>query len=72
MPCRVYRLVVAEELSDRLRPAFEGLTLTREGGNTILAGPVRDQAELQGILQRVSELGLTLLSVVALEDGVPH
>jgi hypothetical protein len=70
MPCRVYRLIVAGELSDRLRPAFEGMTLTREEGNTVLTGPVRDQAELHGLLQRVSELGLTLLGVAALDEEV--
>ena len=45
--------------------AFDGMTLTREDGNTMLTGPVRDQAELQGFLQRVSDLGLTLLEVKA-------
>ena len=48
--------------------AFEGMTLTRERGNTVLTGPVRDQAELQGLLQRVSDLGLTLLSAIAVEE----
>ena len=69
MPCRQYRLVVEGELSDRLRPAFEGMTLTHEEGNTVLTGPVRDQAELQGILRRVSDFGLTLLSATAVEEG---
>jgi hypothetical protein len=39
------------------------MMLTRRSGNTVLTGPVRDQAELQGLLQRVSDLGLTLLTV---------
>jgi hypothetical protein len=34
----------------------------------VLAGVVRDQSELHGLLQRVSELGLTLLSAVAVEE----
>ena len=72
MPCRVYRLVVAGELSERLLPAFEGMTLAHEAGNTVLTGPVRDQAELQGALQRVSELGLTLLSVAVVDEEVVH
>jgi hypothetical protein len=49
--------------------AFAGMTLTRAQGNTVLVGPVRDQAELQGILQRVSSLGLTLLSAAALDES---
>ena len=61
---RRYRLIVEGELSDRI--AFEGMTLTHEDGNTVLTGPVRDQSELYGHLQRVSTLGLTLLGVTAL------
>ena len=67
---RVYRLTVEGELSDRMSPAFEGMTLTRERGNTVLAGTVRDQSELQAMLLRVSDLGLTLLRVVAVEEEV--
>ncbi len=37
-------------------------------GNTVLTGTVRDQAELQGLLERVSDFGLTLLEVRALDD----
>lgn len=68
VPERDYRLVVEGELSDRMRPAFEGMTLTHEHGNTVLSGPVRDQSELQGLLLRMSELGLTLLSMAAVEE----
>jgi hypothetical protein len=69
MPSRQYRLVVEGELSDRVEPAFEGMTLTREEGNTVLEGPVRDQAELQGLLRRVSDFGLTLLSATAVHEA---
>jgi hypothetical protein len=63
-----YRLIVAGELSDRAGRAFEGMTLSRKEGNTVLVGTVRDQAQLQGLLQRVSDLGLTLLSANAIDD----
>ena len=43
--------------------AFEDTILTREDGTTVLTHLVRDQAELQGLIQRVSDLGLTLLEV---------
>jgi hypothetical protein len=59
---RDYQLVVEGELSDRAGQAFSGMTLTRSHGNTVLAGTVRDQSELQSVLQRISDLGLTLLS----------
>jgi hypothetical protein len=69
VPVREYRLVVEGELSDSSsRVAFEGMTCAHEHGNTVLEGPVRDQAELQGLLQRVSDLGLTLLSATAIDD----
>jgi hypothetical protein len=65
---RNYQLVVQGELSDTMGLAFDGLTLTRQRGNTVLAGSVRDQAELQGFIRRVSDLGLTLLKVTAADD----
>jgi hypothetical protein len=67
VPVRDYRLVVDGELSDDLGQAFEGMSLSREHGTTVLVGPIRDQAQLHGLLQRFSELGLTLLSVSELE-----
>jgi hypothetical protein len=68
---RRYRLVVQGELGDHLESAFPGMKLTRADGDTELVGTVRDQAELQGLLQRVSDLGLTLLEATAL-DEVPQ
>lgn len=69
---REYRLVVEGELSDRAGRAFETMTLTRGRGTTVLVGSVRDQAELQGLLQRVSDLGLTLLDATALGESAPR
>jgi hypothetical protein len=68
MEGRAYRLTVAGELSDQTAVAFDGMTLKREDGRTVLVGPVRDQAQLHGLLQRVSALGLTLLSAVAVDE----
>jgi hypothetical protein len=68
----MYRLTVEGELSDRAGQAFEGMTLTREEGKTVLVGRVRDQAELQGLLQRVSDLGLTLLGATAIGEDEEH
>jgi hypothetical protein len=44
------------------------VTLARAEGTTTLTGHVRDQAELQGLLRRVSDLGLTLLEAAVLDD----
>jgi len=65
---RVYRLIVAGELSDYLEPVFDCMRLTRVDGNTALTGNVRDQAALDGLLRRVSDLGLALLEVKVIDD----
>jgi hypothetical protein len=65
---REYKLIVEGELSDELSPFFKGMALTREGGNTMLVGRVRDQAELQALLRRVSDLGLTLLTATRTDE----
>ena len=44
------------------------MALSRTGGNTVLAGAVRDQAELQFFLQRVTDLGLTLLEARVVDE----
>jgi hypothetical protein len=56
----MYWLTVDGELGDHMASAFPGMTLSRRDGVTTLSG-VCDQAELQGLFQRVSDLGLTLL-----------
>jgi hypothetical protein len=62
-----YQLIVRGELGDQLESAFHGMRLTRTAGNTVLTGTVRDQAALHGLLERVSDFGLTLLEVRALD-----
>lgn len=62
-----YRVIVKGELSDKLAITFPGMALTRGDGNTALTGALRDQAQLQGLLQRVSDLGLTLLEAKAID-----
>ena len=58
-----YRLVVEGELGPRYAAAFEGMDLDCREGTTTIVGPVEDQAQLQGLLERVSALGLKLVSV---------
>jgi hypothetical protein len=59
----IYRIVVRGELSHRYLSAFEGMTLSAGDGQTTISGPVVDQAQLYGLLDRVSDLGLELISV---------
>jgi hypothetical protein len=60
-----YRIVVRGELSERYSTAFEGMSLLAEDGQTVITGPVLDQAHLHGLLGRISDLGLELVSVNA-------
>jgi hypothetical protein len=67
-----YEIRVSGHLGIQWGEWFEGLSLTHEeGGTTILAGPVRDQAELQGILIRIRDLGVPLISVNPVEAPSP-
>lgn len=68
MASREYRVVVEGELSDDLATAFKGMSPKRCDGNTILVGRVRDQAELQSLLTRIADLGLTLVSATSREE----
>jgi len=56
-------LVLRGELGDQFGFLFAGMRLTREDGTTVLTGPVVDQAQLVGIIDRTQELGLELISV---------
>lgn len=65
-PC--YEIRLKGHLESRWVKWFDGLTTTlEENGNTLLRGPVADQAALHGILKKVRDLGLTLLSVNSIE-----
>lgn len=63
-----YRLEVQGQLGDLTGHSFPRMRIRYKQGNTLLVGPVRDQAELTGLLQRFSDLGLNLVSVTSLDD----
>ncbi len=66
----LYEIRIKGHLEDRWADRFEGLTITlEEGGNTLLAGPVIDQAALHGLLKKVRDLGMPLVSVRSVEPG---
>jgi hypothetical protein len=50
---------------------FEGLEVSQEpGGTTVISGPIADQAALHGVLQRIRDLGLPLVSLARVEPDV--
>ena len=60
----VYQIRIKGQLGNQWRYWFEGLAITlEEDGNTLLTGPVVDQAALHGLLKKVRDLGMPLLSV---------
>ena len=64
-PSEHYEIRVKGHLDPKWSEWFEGWMVTAvEGGDTILSGPVVDQAALHGLLARVRDLNLTLISVV--------
>jgi hypothetical protein len=60
----VYQIRIKGHLGQQWTEWFEGLTITLEDdGDTLLTGPVVDQAALHGLLKKVRDLGLPLISV---------
>jgi hypothetical protein len=63
-----YEIRIKGHLDDRWAERFEGLSFTRESdGTTTLSGPVIDQAALHGLLRKVRDLGLPLISVIRVD-----
>ena len=68
-----YEIRLRGHLDSRWAAWFDGLSLTNSSdGTTIICGPVADQAALYGLLQKVRDLGLPLVSVTQVQPGQPH
>jgi hypothetical protein len=66
----IYQIRIRGYLGRRWTDWFGGLTITlEEGGETLLTGPVVDQAALHGLLKKTRDLGMPLLSVNCVELG---
>ena len=67
-----YEICIKGHLSSRWATRFDGMTLTARGdGTTVIDGPVVDQAALHGLLNKLGDLGLPLLSVTQVDPAAP-
>ena len=67
----LYEIRLKGHLDDRWADRFDGLTITlEENGDTLLTGPVIDQAALHGLLKKVRDLGMPLVSVNFVTPGL--
>ena len=67
----LYEIRIKGHLDERWADRFEGLTIKlEENGNTLLTGPVVDQAALHGLLKSIRDLGMILVSVGLIEPGL--
>jgi hypothetical protein len=68
-----YEIRLGGRLAPRWATWFDGMTLTTaDDGTTALIGPVADQAALHGLLLKIRDLGLPLLSVTSLDADQPR
>ena len=67
---RVYEIRVQGELTPRWSCWFAGLTVQTSDGETVIVGPVDDQAALHGVLARIRDLGLPLLGLRVIADQI--
>jgi len=71
-----YKIRIQGHLGAQWSPWFDGLSLTNEpDGTTLICGPVADQSALHGLLQKVRDLGLPLVSVTQVDADqttAPH
>ncbi len=65
-----YHIRLKGHLDDHWSAWFDGLTITNEAnGETVLRGPLVDQAALHGVLMRIRDLGIPLLAVSTVAGG---
>jgi len=69
VPGDIYEIRVKGRVDSRWFQCYAGLGVTYQAGDTILSGPIRDQSALHGVLERVRDLNLILISLERVEYG---
>ena len=64
-----YEIRVEGILGQRWTAWFEGLQVSSEGTETLISGPLTDQAALHGVLVKIADLGMHLISVHRVDPG---
>jgi hypothetical protein len=64
-----YEIRVEGVLGERWTAWFEGLQVSSEGTETLISGPLTDQAALHGVLVKIADLGMHLISVHRVDPG---
>ena len=66
----IYQIRIGGQLNEHWTAWFDQMTLTQaDNGDTLLTGPVVDQSALHGLLRKVRDLGLPLISVTQIQSG---
>ena len=66
----IYQIRIEGQLGQQWTDWFEGLSITQEeGSTTLLTGPIVDQSALHGLLKKVRDLGMPLISVNRMETN---
>ena len=68
-PAMLYEIKVRGQLDEKWSESFGGMAITSEGDITTLTGPVVDQAALRGMLSKIWDLNLTLISITPVTAG---
>ncbi len=69
---KIYQLVIRGEVGDQFAVLFPGMRFARHDGLTTLTGPVIDEVQLLGLVERTQELGFELLSLDQLPGDAPR
>jgi len=66
---RLYRVIIQEKVNEEMADWFEGMDVRVDNERTVIEGRLIDQSELQGLLRKIHDLHLTLISVETITEN---